>query len=119
MADICGLPAECKDNYATCTKINVKPFQCGMKADKNGYPTDISGAANIGKAGEAILAFREADANLAIAQADLKAIDDKINIAIANAENYKNTIESLHLKRQNLTDTQNFIIFFMSLTARL
>ena len=104
MASLCGLPAGCTD--VTKCDVEVETFKCGFRVDKSNedVPTDLTESdPNIGSAGAAILAFREAVQDINIAQADLNAQLTKVKEAQSVAAQFEETIEALNEDRnQNL-----------------
>ena len=101
MANLCGLPAGCS-SIDEC-EVEVETFKCGFRIDKNNnnVPTDLnSGDPNIGTAGAAILAFREALQDTRIAQADLEAQNTKVNEAQSVADSFSTAIAEVNAKRK-------------------
>lgn len=109
MASLCGLPKGCKTADDRDCAVEVEAFKCGLVVDKSNddLPTSLTDAnANIGSAGAAVLAFREAEQDLNIAQADLNAQLIKAREAQSVADQFAATIESLNADRK---DTLNQI----------
>ena len=108
MANLCGLPDGC-DSVDKC-EVEVETFKCGFKINKelDDAPTLVDGSANIGTAGAAILAYREADLDVKIAMADLDAQIIKHNEAQSAANSFAKTIEQLNKDRNDtLASIQN------------
>ena len=102
MASLCGLPKGCKTADDNKCAVEVDTFKCGLVVDKENddIPSLDDASANVGSAGAAVLAFREAQQDVKIAQADLNAQLTKVREAQSVAEQYAHTIESLNSERK-------------------